>query len=144
MEAGTDPGGLPVSDGCRQEGRVFFTPAARLRRAEEFAAVFAGKHVLRGEHFTLHWLPNERGQPRLGLVIAKRQAKSAVLRNALKRQIREAFRLRQGRLPAVDVVLRLAKPWPPERSRVRDAEARRAWRNEIVALLERLMEKRAW
>jgi ribonuclease P protein component len=47
-------------------------------------------------------------RPQLGMMIAKRNAKSAVLRNAIKRRIREQFRLRQAGLPARAYVARLA------------------------------------
>jgi ribonuclease P protein component len=47
-------------------------------------------------------------RPQLGMMIGKRNAKSAVLRNAIKRRIREQFRLRAARLPARAYVVRLA------------------------------------
>ncbi len=76
------------------------------------------------------------GRPRLGLVIPKKLARRAVLRNAIKRQAREAFRLRRTNLPALDLVLRLARP-------VSGMEKKR-WRAEIDDLFERLVssEKR--
>jgi len=46
-------------------------------------------------------------QARLGLVIAKRYAKQAVTRNAIKRVLREAFRHEQLTLPPRDYVFRL-------------------------------------
>jgi ribonuclease P protein component len=47
-------------------------------------------------------------RPQLGMMIAKRNAKSSVLRNAIKRRVREQFRLRQSGLPARAYVVRLA------------------------------------
>jgi len=46
-------------------------------------------------------------QPRLGLIIAKRYAKQAVTRNAIKRVLREAFRHQRLTLPPRDYVFRL-------------------------------------
>ena len=46
---------------------------------------------------------NEQGESRLGLAIAKRAVPNAVDRNAIKRQIREVFRLHDN-LPAMDIV----------------------------------------
>jgi len=43
--------------------------------------------------------------PRLGLVIAKKNVSRAVDRNRVKRILRESFRLNQGLLPAVDIVI---------------------------------------
>ena len=51
--------------------------------------------------FAVH--ANEQGESRLGLAIAKRAVPHAVDRNAIKRQIREAFRLHDN-LPAMDIV----------------------------------------
>lgn len=52
-------------------------------------------------------LPNDVGFARLGLVVPKRSVRGAVQRNTLRRWAREAFRLRQRRLPAIDIVLRV-------------------------------------
>ena len=52
-------------------------------------------------------LPTQPARPQLGLMIGKRNAKTAVLRNAIKRRIREQFRLRQTGLPASQYVVRL-------------------------------------
>ena len=49
------------------------------------------------------------GIPRLGLVLPKRLARQAVLRNLIRRQVREAFRLRATQLPGLDIVLRLTR-----------------------------------
>ena len=43
----------------------------------------------------------------LGLVIGRKQVKSAVGRNRIKRILREQFRLRRSGLPSLDVVFRL-------------------------------------
>lgn len=47
-------------------------------------------------------------RPRLGLMIGKKNARTAVLRNAVKRRIREQFRLRQSGLPPTQYVVRLS------------------------------------
>jgi len=47
-------------------------------------------------------------RPRLGLMIGKKNARTAVLRNAVKRRIREQFRLRQSSLPPSQYVVRLS------------------------------------
>ena len=47
-------------------------------------------------------------RPRLGLMIGKKNARTAVLRNAVKRRIREQFRLRQSALPVSQYVVRLS------------------------------------
>jgi ribonuclease P protein component len=73
----------------------------------------------------------------LGLVIPKKNARRAVLRNLLKRIAREAFRQVRTDLPRYDLVLRLAKPLVSA-SADDDGSKRRAWRVEIDLLLAQL------
>ncbi|MEW6512471.1 MAG: ribonuclease P protein component [Pseudomonadota bacterium] len=104
----------------------------RLLKPAEFANVFAARRVLRGSQFALHYRDSDLPVARLGLVIPKKQAHTAVLRNAIKRQAREIFRLRLASLPARDVVLRL--------TRLVETQDKPAWRTEITQLLERLVQ----
>ena len=46
------------------------------------------------------------GPPRLGILISRKHAARATVRNRIKRCIREAFRLEQARLGALDVLIR--------------------------------------
>jgi ribonuclease P protein component len=114
----------------------------RLLAAKDYAEVFAARRVLRGTCFALHYRPNSLPYPRLGLVIPKKQARAAVLRNAVKRQTRELFRRRSASLPAFDLILRLAQPLDRPK-RVIDKQARENWRAEITALFDQLCLKTA-
>ena len=49
--------------------------------------------------------PNQRPQGRIGLVIAKRVAKTAVSRNRIKRVLRESFRQNQEQLKGLDIII---------------------------------------
>lgn len=53
---------------------------------------------------------NDDETPRLGLVIGKKKAKRAIDRNAIKRRIREQFRVRQHQLGNYDIVVVATKP----------------------------------
>jgi ribonuclease P protein component len=53
-------------------------------------------------------LAEQAARPQLGLMIGKRNARTAVLRNAVKRRIREQFRLRQNALQPSQYVVRLS------------------------------------
>lgn len=55
----------------------------------------------------LYALSNQRRFARLGIVVGKRTVPHAVRRNALKRLVREAFRLQQRELAGVDVLVRI-------------------------------------
>jgi ribonuclease P protein component len=46
------------------------------------------------------------GPPRLGILITRKHAARAIVRNRIKRCIREAFRLEQAALGALDVLVR--------------------------------------
>jgi len=48
--------------------------------------------------------PSSRNGPRLGLVISRKAAGSAVERNRIKRLVRESFRHRQAELRSLDIV----------------------------------------
>lgn len=121
----------PASD-RRGFGRSVFGREYRLLTPEEFSEVFSARRVCRGGglFFVLHFRENGLGRPRLGLVIPKKQARHAVLRNAIKRQAREAFRLKRAGLPALDLVLRLARPV--------SVMEKNCWRVEIEALFAQL------
>ena len=112
----------------------------RLLTPAQFAETFSARKVLRGAHFALHYRPNGLPDARIGFVIPKKQARSAVLRNAIKRQARELFRQRRSSLPPLDLVLRLSQPLGPagQARCVIDQQAKVAWRTEISALLDKL------
>ncbi len=52
---------------------------------------------------------NEVNIARLGLIVTKKTAKSAVQRNYMRRVLRELFRLNQHNLPAVDLLIQVQK-----------------------------------
>jgi len=88
-----------------------FAPSARLHKPTEFAAVFKGRRIGKSAWLLLSAsrapIEPQQGKARLGLVIAKRHAKLAVTRNAIKRVLREAFRHQCWNLPPRDYVFRL-------------------------------------
>ena len=90
-------------------GEFSFRPEHRLRQEAEYKGVFAKRRVLRGAFLDLHFGPNTSGGARLGVVIPKRNAALSATRNYCKRVARELFRHRRAELPALNLVLRLAK-----------------------------------
>jgi len=85
-----------------------FPPNLRLKKAAEFKAVFANPVKSSDRYFTLLAVRNAHGHPRLGLAIAKKVMKRAVDRNAIKRTVRESFRLHPEMIADLDIVV-LAK-----------------------------------
>lgn len=136
----------------------------RLHSPEEFSVVLKSRRTIRGSSFVLHYrlVPemsasdanNQAGAMRFGLIVPKRMAKASSLRNAIKRQGREAFRLfcdaRQRSAtysgdapeaappptPGYDLVLRLTRP--VKDTRASDGAAKKRWRAEIERLLQQL------
>lgn len=78
-----------------------FRARHRLSHAREFQAVYGGRARKARGPITLYALPNERHHPRLGLSVGRRCG-PAVMRNTIKRRLREAFRLSQHDLPTID------------------------------------------
>ena len=74
----------------------------------------------------IHYRPNELATARLGVVVAKKLAKRANVRNLVKRIVREQFRKIRAVLPHHDLIVRLHAP-------VRDAT--RAMINDDIAQL---------
>ena len=107
-----------------------FRSAHRLHKTDEYSSVFAFRRALRGRFYMLHYRPNGLDTARLGVVVAKKLAKRANVRNLVKRIAREIFRRQRTELPAMDLVVRLNAPV---------AKATRAELNlDLLSLLQRL------
>jgi ribonuclease P protein component len=105
----------------------------RLSRSRDFDAVYRRGRSVSTRYLILHWFPREEepdGDPRLGLAVP-RSVGSAVVRNRVKRLLREAWR---ELLPTVtggnDYVL-VARPGLAEPAQARGTE----WLVEEVAEL---------
>jgi len=82
-----------------------FPTERRLRRNEDFRAVFARKCSAADGRLVVYAKSNELGYTRVGLSVSKKHG-NAVRRNRWKRLLREAFRLEYAQLPqGVDLVL---------------------------------------
>jgi ribonuclease P protein component len=71
----------------------------RLSRSRDFDAVYRQGRSVSTRFLVLYWFPREDadGEPRLGLAVPKANG-TAVVRNRIKRQLREAWR---ARLPEI-------------------------------------------
>ena len=87
--------------------RFSFPKNKRLVSNRQFKAVLAQRRRVSDGLLTLYVAENECGYPRLGVSIGKSHG-NAVVRNRLKRLLREAFRQCQERIPSgFDYVLML-------------------------------------
>lgn len=76
-----------------------FPQSRRLHLKNDFKNIIQGGHKIQGYGLVLWWKPAPLGKEdrRMGLVVSKRLG-SAVVRNRVKRLLREAFRLNRERL----------------------------------------------
>ena len=77
--------------------------ADRLRGTQSFSRVFEEGCTQAGRTLVLHYLPREAGTPRVGFAAGKRLG-GAVVRNRLRRVLREAFRTLPGTMRSADIV----------------------------------------
>jgi len=85
-----------------------FPKARRLTSNPQFKAVLDRGRRAGNSRLTLYAAPNECGHPRLGVSVGKTSGNS-VVRNRLKRLLREAFRRSQDRIPqGFDYVLMIS------------------------------------
>ena len=75
----------------------------RLRRRNDFAAVYRNGRIQSNQLLVLRVLPNDRGTTRFGFVVGKAVG-GAVVRNRVRRRLREAAR-QMAIAPGLDVVV---------------------------------------
>lgn len=85
-----------------------FPKSMCLRKRKEFLAVYRRGKRYPGTAFTLWILKRDHGAGRLGITVSRKVGK-AVVRNRIKRVVREYFRRHSAAFTAVDVVVD-AKP----------------------------------
>jgi ribonuclease P protein component len=90
-------------------GSERFSGSQRLKKASEFARVFAEPQRSTDEFFVVLARRNDTDTARLGLAISRRAARLAVERNRLKRLVREVFRAEPA-LPPWDFVVMAKAP----------------------------------
>ena len=79
-----------------------FPKSYRLRKRADFLKLQHVKTSIAVKGFLVVWLPNQFGNSRLG-VTASKKVGSAVIRNKIKRRVREVFRRHRLLIPAIDL-----------------------------------------
>lgn len=126
---------MPLAEAASAAGERL-PRAHTLRRSADYLRCYRRGRRLGGPLARLHYARNELGHPRLGIT-ASRKVGNAVVRNRLKRRIRETFRRWPGRyeMPPVDVVVHLQ----PAAAGV----TYQRLRDELIGLLTRLARREA-
>jgi len=106
-------------------GGAKFPKQARLRKRPEFLSLSRWGKKIYGPHFLIITKPNERGEARLGVTVSSKVG-NAVVRNRLKRLLRECFRRHRHQIvPNQDVLIIARKAavnlsWYEVESEIRD------------------------
>lgn len=128
---GAGQGGADGRDPARhgKRGGEGLSTLDRLLRRGDFLRCYRTGRRRSGTLVMLYFVPNALGSPRMGIT-ASRKVGNAVVRNRLKRRIREIYRRWPGRagLAAVDLVVHLK----PEAKGAGFAEIRR----DVAGLLQ--------
>jgi ribonuclease P protein component len=86
-------------------GKANFPKQARLRKRPEFLSLSRWGKKFYGPHFLIITKPNERGEARLGVTVSSKVG-NAVVRNRVKRLLRECFRRHRHQIaPSQDVLI---------------------------------------
>jgi len=94
------------SPGQARRSRFGLGAERRLVRKADFERLLREGSRKSRSGYTLLFLMRTEGPARLGILISRKHAARATVRNGIKRCIREAFRLEQAPLGAVDVLVR--------------------------------------
>ena len=78
---------------------------ARLLRPADFAALRENSQRVSTRHFTVQYRHAMLASARLGMAVSRKVSKNAVMRNRIRRQIRESFRMQRAQLPNVDLLV---------------------------------------
>ncbi|MCX8064141.1 MAG: ribonuclease P protein component [Candidatus Hydrogenedentes bacterium] len=90
-------------------GLFSFPKKYRLRKKSEFENVFQKGKRISGRGLICYWLEDESMGYKLGIVISRRVG-CAVLRNKIKRYIREFYRLHRPYFKKVGALVVIARP----------------------------------
>lgn len=89
--------------------RLGLAKSRRLRSGLELREISRTGRRIRDSLFSVHTRANTLGHARLGLTVSRRVSTKAVIRNRIKRCVRESFRSTQYSLGGLDLVV-IAQP----------------------------------
>ncbi len=103
------------------KGSQRFPKTARLRKRAEFLKLSRGGAKLHSANFVILTRSNNLSENRLGVTVSSKVG-NAVVRNRVKRRVREYFRRHRAELPQQADILIIARPGAAGQSSERIAE----------------------
>ena len=112
---------------ARSKGSASFPRSARVLKPAEFLALRRNSRRISVGHFHAEASASDRDTARVGLAVSRRVSKRAVVRNRIKRQVRESFRHCFGTLPSFDVMVVARGSAAAQENAVLRADLERLW-----------------
>ena len=103
-----------------------FPKQYRLLSRSDYLRLSDSKTVVSGRSFLVVWKENGHAYPRLGIT-ASRKTGNAVVRNRLKRLVREFFRCHCSQLPGVDLSIIVRRQAAESKTSLLFSELQRAF-----------------
>ena len=98
-----------------------FAHHQRLTRPAEYQLVFTKSKRVGDKELNILFRANQKPFARLGIVVPRKHIRKAIVRNQIKRQVRESFRWHQEALKGWDVVILLrSKPGVVSNASIRE------------------------
>jgi ribonuclease P protein component len=85
--------------------RLGLPKQSRLLKPGEFTATMKQGARIRDDLFSVFSVVNQGGPGRIGITVSRRVSLNAVIRNRIKRHVRESFRKNQDTLTGLDMVV---------------------------------------
>ncbi len=114
-----------------------FSSDYRLKTKHDFQAVFAKPEKLSYRYWMILVTPNELKHARLGVIINKQRVRLSVARHAMKRIVRESFRLSDICKKELDIIVLLSSKWGSSEQSLTKTH----WRDDIDHLWRLLSDK---
>jgi ribonuclease P protein component len=109
--------------------------SAKLLQRNDFAALRTTSARLSTRLVVAEYRPTTNGHARLGMAVSRRVSKKAVVRNRIRRVMRESFRLQRAALPSVDILLIARAASAEQANPSLRADLDTIWRR-LIALVE--------
>lgn len=105
----------------------------RLRSGRELREITRTCRPDRDTLFNVHVRPNSLGHARMGMTVSRRVSTSAVVRNRIKRCVRENFRMAQAILAGLDLVVVARPPAAAATNTLLRESLERHWKTAVGA-----------